>query len=134
MARLGSDFAILMLVTVPSDWQEALELSLQSISGLTITTKGTDSFTLEEMNISHLHLEGADNEGIVNVLSKFLAKKSINITELDTHISHAPVSGTPLFNLNASLLVPEKVNRNRLLDELAEIAHALGVEIQLNVF
>ena len=132
MARLESDFAILMLVSVQPDWQEALELSLQSISGLSITTKGTDSSSLESGKLSRIHLEGADNEGIVQVLSNYLADKSINITELETHISHAPVSGTPLFNLNATISIPKEVNSDDLQDELSHISHKLGVEIQLD--
>jgi glycine cleavage system transcriptional repressor len=132
MARLGSDFAILMLVSVQPDWQEALKLSLQSISGLTITTKGTDSAALEAGKLSSIHLEGADNEGIVQVLSNFLAEQSINITEMETHISHAPVSGTPLFNLNATISIPKEVNSDDLQDELSHISHKLGVEIQLD--
>ena len=132
MARLGSDFVILMLVTVQPNWQEALELTLQSISGISISTKGTDSTALEGGKLSCIHLEGADNEGIVQVLSDYLADKSINITDLETHISHAPVTGTPLFNLNASVSIPEEVNSGDLQDGLTLIAHKLGVEIQLD--
>ena len=41
MSRLGSDFAIIMLVSVSSDWEESLEVALQAINNLTITTKRT---------------------------------------------------------------------------------------------
>jgi len=132
MARLGSDFAILMLVSVQPDWQEALELSLKSIASLNITTKTTSSLSLEDSSVSTIHLEGADNEGIVQVLSKFLAEHTINITELETHISHAPVSGTPLFNLNATVSIPEEVKNKDLQEGLSGIAQTLGVEIQLD--
>ena len=73
-----------------------------------------------------------DNEGIVKVLSKYLAEKSINILEMETHISHAPVSGTPLFNLNASVSIPNDVEEKGIQSDLSQIAQKLGVEIQLN--
>jgi glycine cleavage system transcriptional repressor len=41
MSRLGSDFAIIMLVSVSTDWEESLEVALQSINDLTISTKLT---------------------------------------------------------------------------------------------
>ena len=41
MSRLGSDFAIIMLVSVSTDWEESLEVALQSINELTISTKFT---------------------------------------------------------------------------------------------
>ena len=115
MTRLGSDFTIIMLVTVDPKWEESLVVALQTIQELSITTKGTEANTViagencknntagENCQIS---LSGADNEGIVKVLSKYLEEKSINIIEMDTHISQAPISGSPLFNLNAAVSIP----------------------------
>ena len=132
MSRLGSDFAIIMLVTVAPDWEESLEVALKSITELTITTKPTKMTQVGDGRKYKIDLIGADNEGIVKVLSKYLAKKSINILEMETHISHAPISGTPLFNLNASVSVPNDVEETVIQSDLSQIAQKLGVEIQLN--
>ena len=51
---------------------------------------------------------------------------------METHISHAPISGTPLFNLNASVSVPNDVKETVIQSDLSQIAQKLGVEIQLN--
>jgi len=131
MSRLGSDFAIIMLVTVAPDWEESLEVALKSITELTITTKPTKMTQVGDGRKYKIDLIGADNEGIVKVLSKYLAKKSINILEMETHISQAPVSGTPLFNLNASILVPGGIEEKEIQSDLSQIAQDLGVEIQL---
>ena len=133
MSRLGSDFAIIMLVTVAPDWEESLEVALKSITELTITTKPTKLIQVGDGRKYKIDLSGADNEGIVKVLSKYLAKKSINILEMETHISHAPVSGTPLFNLNASILVPGGVEEKEIQSDLSQIAQDLGVEIHLDI-
>ena len=131
MSRLGSDFAIIMLVTVAPDWEESLEVALKSITELTITTKPTKLIQVGDGRKYKIDLNGADNEGIVKVLSKYLAKKSINILEIETHISQAPVSGTPLFNLNASVSIPHDVEEEVIQADLSQIAQDLGVEIQL---
>ena len=132
MSRLGSDFAIIMLVSVSTDWEESLEVALQSINDLTISTKLTQIQEIGDNKKYKIGLNGADNEGIVKVLSKYLAENSINVLEMETHISHAPISGTPLFNLNASVSVPNDVEETVIQSDLSQIAQKLGVEIQLN--
>ena len=131
MSRLGSDFAIIMLVTVSTDWEESLEVALKSITELTITTKPTKLPQVSDGRQFRIDLSGADNEGIVKVLSKYLAEKSINILEMETHTSQAPVSGTPLFNLNAFVSIPNDVEEKLIQSDLSQIAQDLGVEIQL---
>ena len=141
MTSLGSDFTIIMLVTVDPKWEESLVVALQAIKELSITTKGTEANTMitgenckdtagGNYQISH---SGADNEGIVKELSKYLDEKSINIIEMDTDISHAPISGSPLFNLNASVSIPGEVVERDIQSDLSQIAQELGVEIHLNI-
>jgi len=141
MTRLGSDFTIIMLVTVDPKWEESLVVALKAIQELSITTKGTEPNTaiaVENCKDTtgencHISLSGADNEGIVKVLSKYLEEKSINIIEMDTHISQAPISGSPLFNLNASVSIPGEIDERDIQSDLSQIAQDLGVEIYLNI-
>ena len=131
MSHLGSDFAIIMLVSVSTDWEESLEVALQSINDLTISTKLTQIQELGDNKKYQINLNGADNEGIVKVLSKYLAENSINILEMETHTSQAQVSGPPLFNLNAFVSIPNDVEEKLIQADLSQIAQDLGVEIQL---
>ena len=129
MTRLGSDFAIIMLVSVAPDWQESLEVALQAINELTIITKSTKMQKTSGGIDSQIDLRGADNEGIVRVLSKYLAGKSINILEMQTYIANAPITGTPLFNLKATTTIPENLHISDIRSDLNRIAQKLGVEI-----
>jgi len=133
MTRLGSDFTIIMLVTVDPKWEESLVVALHAIKELSITTKNTNPNTVITDENCQILLSGADNEGIVKVLSKYLKEKSINIIEMDTHISQAPISGSPLFNLNASVSIPGEVDGRDIQSDLSQIAQELGVEIHLNI-
>ena len=132
MIRLGSGFAIVMLVSVTPDWIESLEVALQSINEITIITKPTKTKKTSEGIQCQINLSGADNEGIVKVLSKYLAGKSINILEMQTHISNAPITGTPLFNLKAITSTPLNVNISDIQSDLFQISQKLGVEITVN--
>ena len=133
MTRLGADFTIIMMVMVDSKWEESLVVALQAIKELSITTKGTETNTVIAGENCQISLSGADNEGIVKVLSKYLEEKFINIIEMDTHISQAPISGSPLFNLNASVSIPGEVDGRDIQSDLSQIAQELGVEIHLNI-
>ena len=140
MTRLGSDFTIIMLVTIDSKWKESLLVALQAIKEISITTKGTEPNTVitgENYQVAadencQISLSGADNEGIVKVLSKYLVGKSINILEMETHITNAPVTGTPLFNLLALITIPDNTDRAEFQSDLTLIAQKLGVDIRVN--
>jgi len=129
MTRLGSDFVIILLITIDSEWEEPLVVALQAIKELSITTKATKSKTVITGKHCQITLNGADNEGIINVLSHYLSEKFMNIQDLDTHISHAPITGAPMFNLNAITVIPENLKITDIQFDLSQIADKLGVEI-----
>ena len=132
MIRLGSDFTIIMLVKVDPKWEESLVVVLRGIKGLFITTKSTKSDTVISNENYQISLNGADNEGIMNVLSKYLTEKSINILDMETYISNAPITGTPLFNLMAITTIPEGTNLTDIQSDLNQISIKLGVEISVH--
>ena len=132
MSRIGSDFAIIMLVSVSPDWQESLDVALKSLNELKIITKPSKIQKASEGIQCQIDLSGADNEGIVNVLSEYLAGKCINIIDMETYISNAPITGTPLFNLKALTAISEDVDIAEIQSDLILIAHKLGVEITVN--
>ena len=132
MSKMGSNFAIIMLVSVLPDWDESLKVALRSIADLNIITKFTEAHNISDIKKFWIYLNGADNEGIINVLSEYLAGESINIIELNTYISPAPITGAPLFNLNAIIVLPQDIIIEKIHSDLETISQTLGVEIMLN--
>ena len=51
---------------------------------------------------------------------------------METHISNAPVTGTPLFNLLAIITIPDNTDLAEIQSDLTLIAQKLGVEIIVN--
>ena len=51
---------------------------------------------------------------------------------METYISNAPITGTPLFNLKALTAISEDVDIVEIQSDLTLIAHKLGVEITVN--
>ena len=129
MTRLGSDFVMIILISIEEIKQDSLLESLQNIKGLSISTKETNSNAVITDKHCQIILNGADNEGIVNVLSKYLTNRSMNILDMETTISNAPITGTPLFNLITITSIPENINIEKIKSDLTGIAVNLGVEI-----
>jgi glycine cleavage system transcriptional repressor len=72
-----------------------------------------------------------DHPGIVHRLSRVLSRHGVNIEVMETKTSAAPVSGTPIFCLEATVSIPVSTNINGLRDEFAEIQREENIDIEL---
>jgi glycine cleavage system regulatory protein len=131
MARLAGKFAGLLRVSVPSERAAGLAADLRALSasGLAVVVEG--SHLPEPAPSQHLHLSvvGNDRPGIVRDLARTLAGHQVNIEELDTSVSSAPMSGEPLFRADASLRVPAGVT----VDQLRQVLEALAGELMVDL-
>ena len=78
-----------------------------------------------------MSLVGNDRPGIVKEIARALAAAHVNVEELSTHISSAPMSGEALFNAKAVLKVPVDLDIDTLQSQLERLADDLIVEIAL---
>jgi glycine cleavage system regulatory protein len=136
LARLGGDFAGIVMVSVPAAQAVSLEQALLQLADehTTVTIK-TSRADAPEAGASHalyqVHLTGADHEGIVHRVSAYLASRGINVESMETHLTRAPMSAAPLFHMTAKIKVPAEVTRDELDQSLSQIGDALGVDIEL---
>ena len=138
MARLGGEFAVIMLLSLA---EEKLSLLIENIKGLeekglTLTARETDLSRIEVFRgyvPYEISVIGADHEGIVNSVARYLAMERINVEEMDTHVTPAPNTGTPLFSMYAKLQAPSQLSLSRLREKLAKVGQELDVDIDVNV-
>ena len=129
MIKLGTDFTIMILISISENNSKSLEAALKKIDYLIIHTKKTFLQKLSPKTSEYvLNLSGADNEGLVHNITENISKKGINIEEMDTKIENAPMSGTILFNMNARLSHPN-LDLNHFQNEMTILADKLNVEI-----
>jgi glycine cleavage system transcriptional repressor len=138
MARLGGEFAILTLVTLPAERLAELDRALQHLAdqGYKLTTTRTEPSHAEKYRgwlPFRIEVHGADHEGIVHDISLDLARRGINIESAETGTSSAPISGTPLFAMSALVLVPPGLAETEWIAELAEVAHQSNVDIEVSI-
>lgn len=138
MARLGGEFAMLALVAVDGTKLASLQADLQKLreEGFQVTLQQTvDDHAKKYAGWLPYAIEilGADHEGIIHDLAHALAQQGINIEDMETATAPAPMSGTPLFTMNAIVLVPPKMPFYTWSDTLQEIGDKLNVNVKVEM-
>lgn len=136
MAVLGGEFAVIVLVTVEADAASGLTKELEGLKneGLSVTVKSTVPVNRERFaghSTYTIAVRGADHEGIVHRISMFLRDRGINIQSVETGITNAPETGSPLFNMTAVVQVPGSITVDELKKNLNAIGNEECVDVQL---
>ncbi len=137
MCRLGGEFAGILRICVPKEKEQALLQSLQELQaqGLFIVARPDQAgLAAEKKKLASLSLLGHDRPGIVHQISLVLARQGINVEELETECSSAPMSGEMLFKAMAKLQLPDSCKVAELRKELEEIGGELMVDISFAEF
>jgi glycine cleavage system regulatory protein len=134
MSQLAGQFAGIVSVAVSDAHLAGLHAALLELSGeeMTIVVASTDHPAIDD-NCRNLKLSivGNDRPGIVREVSTALAARHVNVREMNTSISSAPMSGAPLFQATARIQVPKALDLAELNRQLDAIAETLTVEIDL---
>jgi glycine cleavage system transcriptional repressor len=137
MAVFCGEFALILLISGDSAHLVKIandHTGLEIETGLAISIKTpaarkpAESFLLYQLTASCM-----DHPGIVYRLSGVLSSLGINIESMETKTYAAPVSGTPIFRLEANISIPTKTNINFLRQRFAEIQKEENIDIELSL-
>jgi len=132
MARLAGKFAGLLRISVDAANADALAARLTSdVGGLKIVVQRSADTLAGAFRTIHLDLLGHDRPGIVRTISGALAQHDINIEELETETTNAPMSGDVLFRARATLRIPPTITLERLRGVLEALTGELMVDLSL---
>lgn len=136
MSRLGGEFAMLVLVTIPDDDVEAMldDVRELEVRGLFARVRKTDSSTetaYEGYIPYDVKVSGADHPGIIHQVTHEMAQWNVNIEMMDTKVKDAPMSGAPLFTMNAVIYAPASVDFEDLSSSLDRLEDSLAVDIDV---
>ena len=137
MMMLASEFSMILMVALPPG------LSVKRLSGkFTPLDKLGLSVALKPLKPSEeakprlnglpymISVYGSDKPGIVYKISKYLALKKINITDVQTSIS--TVGGKHTYIMFLEVDLPEKASPEQIKIDLMKVAESLGVSISVN--
>jgi glycine cleavage system transcriptional repressor len=134
MAILGGEFALLMLVSGSEEAAAAVERSTTALGdklGLRVLSKRTGRGAQRHYLPYRISVTGFDRPGIVLRVSEILARRGVNVASLESRLSYAPLSGTPMFVLEAELQVPSEVALAELRRELATQCDEENLDLSL---
>ena len=135
MARLGGEFAMIMLVSARDDQIEPLRDAVRTLreADYKVTTRFTKSGDAQSFTgfvPYEIKVRGADHVGIIHDVARYLAKHGAHIETMETDVVQAPMTGTPLFTMEAVVFIPPNVSFQELREALEKIGDDLGVDTE----
>ncbi|GAB5559404.1 MAG: glycine cleavage system protein R [Synoicihabitans sp.] len=134
MCRLGGRFAGLVRVEVEDTDADALRASIAAIDieGLQITVQADSAdAVVPNASLVAVELVGQDRPGLLREITGVFARHALNVEELSSECSEAPLGGGKLFKANATLSLPASADLDRVGDDLEKIATDLMVDIRV---
>ncbi|HVV81421.1 MAG TPA: ACT domain-containing protein [Kofleriaceae bacterium] len=132
MARLAGQFAGILLVTIAPDATGTLLSALKALDahGLAVTIHAAgDAADVPSTHTAFLELTGDDRVGIVRDVARVLAARGVNVEELESEVTSAPMSGEALFTARAVLRIPAEHSLALVRADLEALASELMVDL-----
>lgn len=132
MCRLGGEFAGILRVHLPAERRAVLESALAELRDLKIVVRSDEAPVAPgKPRLAALEVIGPDRPGIVREITRTLAAQGVNVEELATECVSAPMSGEPLFQARAKLLLPGGSDLGQLRQTLEKVVAGMTVEISI---
>ena len=134
MARLGGQFAGILRIEMDPGHAESFRTASQNLesSGMRVLVSASEDVPpAPALRAASLDLMGQDRPGIVREISRVLAERGVNVEELTTGVTNAPMSGEVLFFAKARLGLPPELATDELRASLERLAADLMVDVSL---
>jgi glycine cleavage system regulatory protein len=134
MARLGNQFAGVLLASVPEARLDDLKTALNKVAGegLHVSIAVAEAAAPSGERSVRLELVGQDRPGVVHEFAEALASHGVSITEMDARTFSASWTGETLFRATVELSVPEGQTLDELQRALERLANEMMIELKLS--
>jgi len=135
MAVFCGEFAVIILISGDSGSLFKISSEYRGIeneTGLSIAIKTPSARKTAEFFLPYkLTATCMDHPGVVYQISGVLSSLGVNIESMETKTYSAPMSGTPLFQLEADVAVPARTNINSLRQRLEQLQRDENIDIEI---
>ena len=136
MAALGSEFGIMLLVSGTDEQLQAIESRASarcSDAGMSIVARRTEpaATSSRDRATALVTVSALDHEGIVHAVADAIQRMGVSIASMQTASYPAPLSGAPLFRLEASLELPSGMSVDAVQTALAEVAEQENLDVKV---
>jgi glycine cleavage system regulatory protein len=138
MARLGGEFAGILMISVPAASVAALETALAGLGkdGIDVAVRRASAppaAPAPKGRRIYIELTGADHAGIISEISAEIARLGASVEELTTRVFPGSMSGTQMFEAHLDLVIPDGLDPEEVREKLEDIADDLMVEIEVEL-
>jgi len=132
MCHLGGEFAGILRVELPAEREAHLIAALEELNaqGLHVVVRPDGQAATPARVAATIEIVGQDRPGIVKQITRALAQHRVNVEDLHTERTSAPMSGEMLFQATIEVSTPPDCELPVLRHELEKIAADLMVEIR----
>jgi glycine cleavage system transcriptional repressor len=135
MAVFCGEFAVIILISGDSGSLFKISSEYRGIeneTGLSVAIKTPSARKTAEFFLPYkLTATCMDHPGVVYQISGVLSSLGVNIESMETKTYSAPMSGTPLFQLEANVAVPARTNINSLRQRLEQLQRDENIDIEI---
>lgn len=136
MVNLRGQFAMMVLIGALEQTISRLKSDvwqLQQQSGLQIELRpATEANAASAQAIPYrLTATAIDQPGLVHRISHLLRAANVNIESLETHLKPAPITGTPMFEMELVISVPRATSIAALREEVGKVCGELNIDFEL---
>ncbi|RJP22536.1 MAG: ACT domain-containing protein [Candidatus Abyssobacteria bacterium SURF_5] len=134
MAAMGGRFSIMTLFSCPEEHISAIRGGIPELagSGFEVSLHEADDPALlphhPELPL-RMEVIAMDHPGIVQRVVAILHRHNVNIHSLETKVTSAPLSGTPLFDLLLDAAVPAEESIVKVKEELSALAADMNLDL-----
>ena len=132
MTTLGSEFAVLMLVSGNWHTLNRLERGLEKLTvddKLTFAIRKTGERPVSDDRMPYaVDVISLDQQGIVFGLADFFASRDIEIADVATRRYSAAHTGAPMFAVQMAVNVPSSVHISALREDFLEMSDRLNLD------
>ena len=134
MASMGGRFSIMTLFSCASEQLEIIQGGLDGLKklGFEVSIHEAEEPGAMPMQAGlplRIEVIAMDHPGIVQKVVSILHHHNVNIQTLDTRVTQAPLSGTPLFDLTLEADVPVKTSIAIVKAELSQLAAEMNLDL-----
>jgi len=131
MTTLGTEFAVLMLVSGNWHTLNRLEKGLEKLGDkeLTFSIRKTGERPIKEDRMPYaVDVVALDQQGIVFNLANFFASHNIEIADVATRRYAAAHTGAPMFAVQMTVNVPASMHIAQLREEFLDLSDRLNLD------
>ena len=130
MIKIKDQFAMIVDFYLAENL-DTIKSELENIKDLNIFYQSTKDLDNLDITSTTYFIKGSDDQGIVNKISEFFSSKRINITEVETFIDHAPITGSPLFNMKITVDCKKSIDMDEMNQKISTICDDLNLDVIL---